>query len=99
MILAPLRWVTARPILALRAGGRGHPQEWSGIADVLAVVCPPCLRARRTTTVLVPLMLWTSTGMTLSGPSWPSSGTSTAWRSRRVFLQLDARLLLHRSMG
>ena len=47
----------------------------------------------------VPLMLWTSTGMTLSGPSWPSSGTSTAWNSRRVFLQLDARLLLHGSMG
>ena len=63
------------------------------------VVCPPRLRARRTTTVLVPLMLWTSTGMTLSGPSWPSSGTSTAWKSRRVFLQLDARFLLHRSMG
>ena len=89
----------ARPILALRAGGRGHLQERSGIAQVFAVICPPRLWASRTTTVLVPLMLWTSTGMTLSGPSWPSSGTSTAWKSRRVFLQLDARLLLHRSMG
>ena len=70
------------------------PRERSGIAQVLAVVCPPRLRARRTTTVLVPLMLWT-----LSGPSWLSSGTSTAWKSRRVYHQLDAKLLLHRSMG
>ena len=59
----------------------------------------PRLRARRTTTVLVPWVPWTSTGMTLSGLSWPSSGTSTAWKSRRVYHQLDARLLLHRSMG
>ena len=82
------------------AGDRSsHLQERSGIAQVLAVACPPRLWARRTTTILVPLMLWTSTGMTLSGPSWPSSRTSTVWRSRRVFLQLDARLLLHRSMG
>ena len=99
VILAPLRRVTARPVLALRAGSRGHLQERSGIAQVLAVVCPPRLWAWRTTIVLVPLMLWTSTGMTLSGPSWPSSGTSTAWKSWRVFLQLDARLLLHRSYG
>ena len=98
-ILAPLRRVTVRLVLALRAGGRGRPQERSGIAQVLAVVCPPRLRARRMTTVVVPLMLWTSTGMTHSGPSWPSSGTSTAWKSWRVFLQLEARLLLHRSMG
>ena len=88
----------------LRAGGYGLPRERSVIAQGLAVVCPPCLRARRTMTVPVPLMLWTSTGMTLSGQSWPSSGTSTAWKSRRVYYQLekwqlDARLLLHRSMG
>ena len=99
VILVPLRWVTARPVLALRAGGRGHLQERSGIAQVLAVVCPPRLQAWRTTIVLVPLMLWTSTGMTLSSLSWPSSGTSTAWKSRRVFLQFDARLLLLRSRG
>ena len=36
MILAPLRRVTARPVLALRAGSRGYLQERSGIAQVLA---------------------------------------------------------------
>ena len=91
-ILSPLWRVIARLVLALRAGGRG-------IAQGLAIVCPPRLRARWTTTVPVPWMLWTSTGMTLSGLSWPSSGTYTAWKSRRVYHQLDARLLLHRSMG
>ena len=55
VILAPLLRVTARPILALRAGGRGHLQERSGIAQVLAVACPPRLRARQTTTILMPL--------------------------------------------
>ena len=34
-----------------------------------------------------------------SGPSWPSSGTSTAWKSRQMYHQLDVRLLMHRSMG
>ena len=34
-----------------------------------------------------------------SGLSWASSGTSTTWKSRQVSHQLDARLLLHRSMG
>ena len=65
-ILAPLRQVTACLVLALRAGDRGRPQERSGIAQGLAVVCPPRLRARRTTTILVPWMPWTLTGMTLS---------------------------------
>ena len=60
---------------------------------------PPLLRVRRTMTVLMPSIPWTSTGMTVSGLSWPSSGTSTAWKSRRVYHQLDVRLLLHRSMG
>ena len=55
-ILAPLRRVTARLVLALWAGGRGRPQKRSGIAQGLAVVCPPRLQARRTTTVLVPWM-------------------------------------------
>ena len=45
----------------------------------------PRLRSRRTTIALVPWMPWTLTGMTLSGLSWPSSGTSTAWKSRRVY--------------
>ena len=94
-ILAPLRQVTARLILALRVGGCGLPRERSSIAQGLVVVCPTCLRARRMMTVPEPWMLWTSTGMTLSGLSWPSSGTSTAWKSWRVYHQLDARLLLH----
>ena len=58
-------------VLALWAGGRGLPRERSGIAQGLAVVCPPRLRARRTMTVPVPWMLWTSTGMTLCGLSVP----------------------------
>ena len=45
--------MTARPVLALRVGSRGHLQEQSVIAQVLAVVCSPRLRARRTTIVLV----------------------------------------------
>ena len=85
----------AHLVLALRAGSRGRPQEQSGIAQFLAVVCPPRLRARRTTTALVPWMPWTLTGMTLSSLSWPSSRTSTAWKSWPVYHQLNARLLLH----
>ena len=80
-------------------GSCGLPLQRSGIAKALAVICPPLLRMRRTMTVLVPSIPWTLTGMTLSGLSWPSSGTSTAWRSRRVYHQLDVRLFLHRSMG
>ena len=68
-ILAPLRRVTSRLVLVLRAGRRGRPRERSGIAQVLAVVVPPHLRAWRTMTVPVPLMQWTLTGMTLSGLS------------------------------
>ena len=90
-ILAPLRQVTARLVLALRAGGLGRPRERSSIAQVLSVVCPPRLRAWPRMTVPVPLMQWTLTGMTLSSLSWASSGTSTAWKSRRVHHQLDAR--------
>ena len=45
--------MTARPVLGLRVGSRGHLQEQSVIAQVLAVVCSPRLRARRTTIVLV----------------------------------------------
>ena len=98
-ILTPPRRVTTRLVLVLRAGRRSHLRKRSGIAQVLAVVGPPCLRAWRPMTVLVPLMRWTLTGMTLSGLSWPSSETSTAWKSRQVSHQLDARLLLHRFMG
>ena len=67
-IHAPLRRATARLVLALRAGGRGLPLQQSGIARALAVICPPLLRVRRTMTILVPSIPWTSTGMTLSGP-------------------------------
>ena len=87
-ILAPLRRVTARLVLVLWAGRRGRPRERSGITEVLAVVCPPRLRAWRTMTVPMPLMQWTLTGMTLSGLSWASSRTSTTWKSRRVSHQL-----------
>ena len=37
VMLAPLRRVTARLVLALWDGSRGRPQEWSGIAQALAV--------------------------------------------------------------
>ena len=59
-ILAPLWRANACLVLALRAGGRGLPQERNGIAQGLAVVCPLRLRARRTMTVPVPWMFWTS---------------------------------------
>ena len=98
VILAPLRRVTARLILDLRVGRCGRPREWSGIAQV-AVVDPPRLRVWRMMTVPVLLMRWTLTGMILSGLSWTSSGASTTWKSRQVSHQLDARLILHRSMG
>ena len=55
----------SHPVLALRAGGHGRPLERSVIAQGLAVICPPRLWVRRMTTVLVPWMPWTSTGMTL----------------------------------
>ena len=97
VILAPLRRVAALLVLNLRVGRRGRPQERSGIAQV-AVVDPPRLRLWRMTIIPVPLIRWTLTGMTLSGLSWPSSGAFTTWKSRRVYHQLDARLLLHRSM-
>ena len=51
----------------------------------LAAVVIRIIWVRRTMTVLVPSIPWTLTGMTLSSLSWPSSGTSTAWRSRRVY--------------
>ena len=53
-ILASLRRVTARLVLAIRAGGRSRPRERNGIAQGLAVVCPPRLRARQTMTVPLP---------------------------------------------
>ena len=99
MIPVPLRRVTARLVLVLRACGVGLPLSRIGIAQALAVICPPLLRLRRTMTVLVHSISWTLTGMTLSGLSWPSSGTSMTWKSRQASPQLIARLLLHRSMG
>ena len=98
-IPVPLRQVTARLVLALRAGGHSLPLQRIGIAQALAVICPPLLRVRLMMTDLVPPIPWTLTGITLSGLSWPSSGTSIAWKSRRMYHKLDARLLLHRSMG
>ena len=93
-----LRRVTARVVLDLWVGQLSRPRERSVIAQVL-VVDPPRLRVWRVTTGLVLSTRLTLTGMTLSGQSWASSGTSTAWKSRQVSHQLDARLLLHRSMG
>ena len=97
-IFASLRRVTARLVLGLRVGRRGRPRKRSVIAQVL-VVDPLRLRVWRMTTGLVLSTQLTLTGMTLSGQSWPSSETSTAWKSRQVAHRLDARLLLHRSMG
>ena len=97
-IFAPLRQVTARRVLALRVGRSGHPRGRTIIAQVLAVD-PTRLRVERMTTGMV---LWTQltlTGMTLSGLSWASSGTSTSWKSLQEPHQLGARLLLHRSVG
>ena len=65
VILAPLRRVTAPLVLDLQVGRRCRPQERSGIAQV-AVVDPPRLRVWPMTTVPVPLIRWTLTGMTLS---------------------------------
>ena len=85
-------------VLGLRVGQRGRPRERSVIFQVL-VVDPPRLRVWRMTTGVMLSTRLTLTGMTLSGQSWASSGTSTAWKSRQVSHQLDARLLVHRSMG
>ena len=63
------------------------------------VVDPPLLREWRMTTGRVHSIRLTLTGMTPSGLSWPSSGTSTPWKSLQESHRLGARLLLHRSMG
>ena len=97
-IFTPLRRVTALLVLDLRVGRRGRPREWSVIAQVL-VVDPPLLRVWWMTTGLVLSTRLTLTRMTLSGQSLASSGTSTPWKNLQVSRQLDARLLLHRSMG
>ena len=96
VMLAPLQRVAALLVLDLRVRRCGRPQERSGITQV-AVVEPPRLWVWRMTTVPVPSSR-TLTGMTLSGLSWPSSGTFTTWKSRQEYHQLGARLLLHRSM-
>ena len=70
----PLLWMTARVALALRAGVHGLPLLRTGHARVLVVV----FWERWTTTTLVPSRPWTSSGMILSGHSWPSSGTYVA---------------------
>ena len=75
-IFAPLRRVTTLLVLDPQVGRRSHPRERSVIAQVL-VVDPPLLRAWQMTTDLVLSTRLTLTGMTLSGQSWPSSGTSS----------------------
>ena len=97
-IFAPLRRVTARLVLALRVGRRGRLRERTIIAQVL-VVDPTRLRVERMTTGLVLWIRLTLTGMTHSGLSWASSGTSTPWKSLQEPHQLGARLLLYRSVG
>ena len=62
-IPVPLRRATARLVLALRACGVGLPLPLIGLAQVLAVICPPLLRVRRTMTALVPSIPWTLTGI------------------------------------
>ena len=57
----------------------------------------PLLREGSRLTTLAPFRAWTSTGMFLSGQSWPSSRTSIAWRHRQASPLLVAGLLLHRS--
>ena len=91
VIFTPLRRVTARRVLALRVGRRCHPRERSIIAQVL-VVDPTRLRVERMTTGLVLWIRLTLTGMTLSGLSWASSGTSTPWKSLQELHQCSARL-------
>ena len=95
---APLRRMTARRVLDLRVGRRGRPHERSDIVQAL-VVDPPLLREWRMTTGRVHSTRLSLTGMTLSGLSWPSSGTSTPWSSLQESHRLGAGLLLHRSMG
>ena len=97
-IFTPLRRVTALLVLDLQVGSRGRPSERSVIAQVL-VVDPPRLRVGWMTTGLVLSTRLTLTGMTLSGQSRASSGTSTPWKSLQKSHQLGVRLLLHRSMG
>ena len=79
-----------RPAPAGDRSRRGRPRKRSVIAQVL-VIDPPRLQVWRMMTGLV-----LSIRLTLT---WASSGTFTAWKSRQVSRQLDARLLLHRSMG
>ena len=97
-IFVPLQQMTACRVLDLQVERRGRLREWSTFDQAL-VVDPLLLRERRMTTGRVPLRRLTSTGMTHSGQAWASSGAFMAWKSLQVSHQLDARLLLHRSMG
>ena len=97
-IFVPLQQMTARHFLALRVGRRGRLREGS-IFDQVLVVDPLLLQERSMTTGRVLLRRLTLTGMTRSSQSWASSGAFMAWKSLQVSHQLDARLLLHRSMG
>ena len=96
-IFAPLPQVAARHDLDLRVGRRGRLLEET-IIDQALVVDPLLPRERRMMTGRVLSRRLTLTGMTRSGQSWASSGAFMAWKSLQVFHQLDARLLLRRSM-
>ena len=100
-ISVPLRWVTARLVLAFRACGVGLLLPRIGLLQVLAVICPPPLGEvdDDRSSALDSLDIDTLTGMTLSGLSWPSSRTFMTWKNRQASPRLVSRLLLHRSMG
>ena len=84
----PLRRVTARLVLALRACSCGLLLRQIGLAWALVVLCPLLLRVERTLTILVPSTL--DLDCFSSGLSWPSRGTSVTWGSGQVSHMLDA---------
>ena len=89
--------VAALHDLDLRVGRRSRLLEET-IIDQALVVDPLLPRERRMTTGRVRSRRLTLTGMTRSGQSLASSGAFMAWKSLQVFHQVDARLLLYRSM-
>ena len=81
----------SRPAPAGDHSPRPGPSGWRPRSSAVAEryrpgfgghLSPPLLRVRQTMTAVLPSTLWTSTGMTPSGQSWPSSGASTTWKSR-----------------
>ena len=85
-----------------RPGPSGWTSRFSRERTIITrvpVIDPTRLRVERMMTGLVLWTRLTLTGMTHSGLSWASSGDSTPCKSLQEPHQLDARLLLHRSMG